>query len=383
MQDGNPTPSLTRRILKILGTVTSTSITAAIAVGLVVTGSSFIADRADSVGLPDIAPPVTVRTQPMAREPGYTVTRSFVGQLEAAQEADLAFEAGGTLAAIFVEEGAYVEAGAVLARTDTRALSADRDATLAARTALEAQLELAKLTTARQERLEQQGFAATQRFDEARLSVMELTARIDQTDAQIARIDVALDKSELRAPFAGRVGARMADLGQTVGSGAPVLRLLEEAAPRLRVGLPADLAVDLAIGAQADAVFGAQAYAATLVYLRPDLDPRTRTRSAVFELVLSEGQTAPAYGQSGQIRLTQTVEDPGAWVPLMALREGVNGSWTVMAVDGENRATLEAVELLHSSASHAFVRGSFSDGAALIAAGPHRVVPGQLVEIAE
>ena len=383
MPDTDHTPSLTRRILKILGTVTSTSITAAIAIGLVVVGSSFIADRAESVGLPDIAPPVSVRTEPMTLQDGYSVTRSFVGQLEAAQEANLAFEAGGTVAAILVEEGAFVEQGAILARTDTRDLTAERDATTAARAALEAQLELAELTKARQERLEQQGFAATQRFDEARLSVMELTARIDQTNAQIARIDVALDKSILRAPFAGRIGERMADLGQTVGAGTPVLRLLEDASPRLRVGLPTDMAMGLTNGAQANAIFGTERFAATLVHLRPDLDPRTRTRSAVFELVPEDGQTPPAYGQSGQIELSQKITDPGAWVPIMALREGVNGSWTVMTVDGENRAALEAVELLHSDETRAFVRGSFDDGSALIATGPHRVVPGQSVEIAE
>ncbi|MEM7731606.1 MAG: efflux RND transporter periplasmic adaptor subunit [Pseudomonadota bacterium] len=369
--------------MKVTSAATTTSITAAIAIGLVVVGSSFIAERANSVGLPDAAPPVRVQTHAMTLQPGYAVSRSFVGQLEAAQETDLSFEAGGTLAAILVEEGAFVAQGAVLARADTRDLMANREATLAARAALDAQLELAELTRNRQERLEKQGFAATQRFDEARLSVMELTARIDQTNAQINRIDVALDKSILRAPFAGRIGERMADLGQTVGPGAPVLRLLENARPRLRVGLPADMAAELTTGAAAKATFSDNSFAATLVHLRPDLDPRTRTRSAVFELILTDGQTPPAYGQSGQVQLSQQITDPGAWVPLMALREGVNGSWTVMTVTEEKRVALEAVELLHSSESRAFVRGSFDDGTALIAAGPHRVVPGQRVEIAD
>ncbi|MEL7281556.1 MAG: efflux RND transporter periplasmic adaptor subunit [Pseudomonadota bacterium] len=386
MSDDNNTPSLLRRTLKITGTFLSTSMTAALAIGLVVIGSSFIADRAESVGLPDVAPPVAVRTQTLTLEPGYRVVRGFVGQLEAAQQADLAFEAGGTLAEIFVEEGDRVAKGAVLARTDTRALNADRDALTAARAALEAQLELAQLTLNRQEALEKQGFAATQRFDEARISVMELAARMDQTDAQIARVEVSLDKSELRAPFAGRIGARMADLGQTVGVGTPVLSLLEEAAPRLRVGLPADTALSLSDthdAHDAEAIFGQMRFPARLVYLRPDLDPRTRTRSAVFELELAQGEPGPAFGQSGQIRLTQEIEDAGAWVPLTALREGVNGSWTVLSVNAENRAALEAVELLHSDETRAFVRGSFADGTALIAAGPHRVVPGQSVDVLE
>ncbi|MEO0752775.1 MAG: efflux RND transporter periplasmic adaptor subunit [Pseudomonadota bacterium] len=383
MPDPAHKPSALRRVLKIFANLVSTSMTAALAVGLVVVGSSFIAERAESVGLPDVAPPVAVRTDPLRLQPGYSVARAFVGQLEAAQQADLAFEAGGTLAEVRVDEGAHVAEGTVLARTDTRALVADREATVAARAALEAQLELAELTLKRQEALEKQGFAATQRFDEARLGVLELTARLDQTDAQIVRIDVALDKSVIRAPFTGRIGARMADLGQTVGAGTPVLTLLEEAAPRLRVGLPEDMALGLDSTSLAEAIFGHERYGARLVHLRPDLDPRTRTRSAVFELVLADARNTPAFGQSGQIELRQEITDPGAWVPLTALREGVNGSWTVMTVGEDNRATVEAVEVLHSDEARAFVRGSFRDGALLIAAGPHRVVPGQAVERVE
>lgn len=383
MPDADRTPSLTRRILKTIGTVLSTSMTAAIAVGLVVIGTSFIAERAQSVGLPDAAPVITVKTQALSREAGYSVTRNFVGQVEAAQQADLAFEAGGTLAEIRVEEGAEVEKGAILALTDTRALQAERDATRAGRAALNAQLELAQLTTSRQEALEKRGFAATQRFDEARLAVRELQARLEQADAQLTRIDVALDKSVLSAPFAGRVGARMADLGQTVNAGQPVLRLLENNAVRMRVGLPAHLNLNTLDGHTATARFGEMNYTARLVHLRPDLDPMTRTRGALFELSSPDDQTLPAFGQSGSITFAQRVEDAGAWVPLMALREGANGSWTVLTVDADNQAALEAVELLHSDETRAFVRGSFEDGTALIAAGPHRVVPGQTVTVAE
>ena len=137
MSDTSRTPSLTRRALKTTVTFLSTSMTAALAVGLVVAGSSLIADRAESVGLPDVAPPVTVTAKVLTREPGYNVIRSFVGQLEAAQQADLAFEAGGTLDEVLVEEGARVAQGEVLARMDTRVLTTERKAMQAARAALD------------------------------------------------------------------------------------------------------------------------------------------------------------------------------------------------------------------------------------------------------
>jgi RND family efflux transporter MFP subunit len=365
------------------GTALSTTFTAALAIGIVVGGSSLIADRANSVGLPNTAPAVQVETSPLILDSGFVVSRAFVGQVEAAQQADLAFEAAGTLKEILVEEGQRVTQGQVLAQTDTRALLAQRDATVSARAALEAQLELARLTTSRQEALEQKGFSATQRFDEARLRVTELLARIDETDAQIQSIDVALDKSTLRSPFDGRVAERHVDLGQTVNAGMTVVSVLENASPRLRVGLPADIAQNLKAGSEAVASVGGETFTAKVVFLRPDLDPRTRTRTAVFELAVAENQTAPAFGQSGQIRLEQHIAGAGSWVPLMALREGVNGSWTILTVDGENLVRSEAVELLHTDESRAFVRGSFPEGTALIASGPHRVVPGQQVRMAE
>ena len=108
--------------MKTTATVLSTSMTTALALGLVILGSSLIADRAGSVGLPAVAPAVNVEVLSLKVQPDYAIERHFVGQLEAAQQADLAFESAGTLAEVLVEEGANVVTGQILARSDTRAL---------------------------------------------------------------------------------------------------------------------------------------------------------------------------------------------------------------------------------------------------------------------
>ncbi len=380
------TSSLTRRALRRTGILASTALTGALAVGLVVGGSALIAERAESVELAETAPLVAVQAEPLAFQSGYDITRAFVGQIEPGQEAQLAFETGGTLAEVLVDEGDTVSQGQILARLDTRALDAQRAALQASREALEAQLELAQLTTARQQALEEKGFAATQRLDEARLGAAELVARISETDARLTEIDVALDKTILRAPFSGEIGARAADTGQTVGGGAPVLTLLEAGPVQMRVGLPPQIAASLTPDTQVAASFNGIDYAATLAQLRPDLDPTTRTRSAIFTLRTDPGAPPPPFGQSGSITLTQTVTDPGAWVPLLALREGARGSWTVLTVtptEDTHKVTAEAVELLYADAQRAFVRGALPDGALLLQAGPHRVAPGQTVTLAD
>jgi hypothetical protein len=118
---------------------------------------------------------------------------------------------------------------------------------------------------------------------------------------------------------------------------------------------------------------------ATLRQIRPDLDPNTRSRSVV--VTMPEG-AEPVLGDTVALLLTQTVDDPGFWVPLGALREGVRGAWSVMAVettpDGD-RTLPAAVEVIHSDGARVFLLGSLPPGARIVAEAPDRVAPGQLV----
>lgn len=86
----------------------------------------------------------------------------------------------------------------------------------------------------------------------------------------------------------------------------------------------------------------------------------------------------PPDGSTGEIALTQSVAQAGAWVPLAALRQGPRGTWTLVTVEN-GVAGVEAAEILHLEGDGAFVRGTFEDGASFLPAGTHRVVPGQAV----
>ncbi|MEN9230746.1 MAG: HlyD family efflux transporter periplasmic adaptor subunit [Thermostichus sp. DG02_5_bins_236] len=66
-------------------------------------------------------------------------------------------------------------------------------------------------------------------------------ARVQQLQASLASLDVALSKSVIRAPFAGRIALGHVDEGTVVGSGQPVLRLVESGAWEARIGVPTHL----------------------------------------------------------------------------------------------------------------------------------------------
>jgi len=326
-----------------------------------------------------VAPRTVVGVMQVELARGYTVTRRFPGQVEAAARTDPGFEFGGRVADVRVEEGDLVAAGTILARLDTRALIPERAALEAELAALAAEAELARRTLARNDALTGRGVRSVAAQDDARLALTRIEAGMAATRARIAGVDVALDKSVLRAPFAARIGARLADPGQTVAAGQAVLVLLDAAPARARVGLPPDLAATLAPGDAVAVDIGGTLHGATVRQIRPDLDPGTRSRSVV--LTLPAGTTAVP-GETVALILEQTVAATGFWAPLAALREGVRGSWSVMALEATpegDRTLPAAVEVIHGDGARVFLRGALPPGARIVAEAPDRVAPGQPV----
>jgi RND family efflux transporter MFP subunit len=373
-----PTASGFRKALGRILTLTVTLMVCGAAAAAVIGGFSLITAEGDAA--PSVAAPLTsVGVMSVDLAQGYTVTRRFTGQIEAAARTDLGFELGGRITQVLVEEGDVVVAGAVLARLDTSALIPERAALEAELAALAADAELARLTLARNDALTERGFRSVAAQDDARLALVRAEAGMAAVRARIAGVDVRLEKSVLTAPYAARMGARMADPGQTAAAGQTVLVLFDTAPARARVGVPPELAAGLVVGDTIAVALDGTLMEATLRQIRPDLDANTRSRSVV--VTLPEG-AAPVLGDTVALILTQTVEDPGFWAPLSALREGVRGSWSVMAVDATpegDRTLPAAVEVIHSDGARVFLRGDLPPGARIVAEAPDRVAPGQLV----
>lgn len=202
--------------------------------------------------------------------------------------------------------------------------------------------------------------------------------------AQVAGVDVRLEKSRLFAPFDALVGARLSDPGQTAAAGQPVLVLFDAGQPRLRVGLPPDLAATLSPGDAVTVRVNGADRPASVVHIRPDLDPGTRSRAVLLALSERAGTDRPqaAFGQTAEFELRQNIDEPGFWAPLAALRKGERGSWSVMAVEATpagDQVVPAAVEVIHVEGARVFLRGVLPAGARIVAEAPDRVAPGQIV----
>ncbi|MEM9268828.1 MAG: efflux RND transporter periplasmic adaptor subunit, partial [Pseudomonadota bacterium] len=325
---------------------------------------------------PEAAPPTPVSVALLTQEEGFEIARAIVGQVEPRKTASISFELAGQLDQIAVDEGESVSAGQVIATQDTDLLEAEKTRALASRDATQAQLDFALQTVERSSALSARGFASQERLDQAVATRDELTSRIAEIDANLRSIDIQLEKSVLTAPFDGQITRRMVDGGEALSPGQMVVELVETGVPQLRVGLPLTLTEEAL--SQVSVLVDGVTFPATLASVRPDIDPVTRTRTALFDVT---SQTPLVFGQTATLQLQVTVDQPGVWMPLRSLKEGARGQWTILVVDEQNVVRTATVEVLHTQSDRVFVQGSFPSGTRLILEGPQRVAPGQQVAI--
>ena len=153
------------------------------------------------------APAVATVVEPLARG---TFVREVTGSgvIEAVRERALAFAAGGNVAEVRVAEGAWVEAGEVLARLDVAGLERDGEA-------VRASLASARADRARLE--------AQQRVDR-----LELEAAVRQAEDGLVRAERARDDAARESDLA----RRLFDVGATASEGVRAAAQALDAAER-------------------------------------------------------------------------------------------------------------------------------------------------------
>ncbi len=191
---------------------------------------ALVAIAAAVIALRGRTPVVEVTTARPAGDAGAATLLNASGYVTPRRRATVAAKITARVLDVLVDEGMKVDAGQVLARLDDsdarrRLLAARtaRDATAAAIGSLEVNLANADRELRRQQELEKSGFATVQAVDLAQTAADSLRAQIQaahqQVNASDAEIGVAqqdVDNCTVRAPFAGVVVSKDAQLGEMV-----------------------------------------------------------------------------------------------------------------------------------------------------------------------
>lgn len=159
-------------------------------------------------------PAVAVQTAPLRRGAiGQHV--SAPGSVVARRESQIGAEVSGRIVRVHVSEGDRVAAGDPLFQIDPapfamalRQAQAVRDVARSERRQLQA--DLARATALRRD-----GILAAQELERLATSLAVAEARVRQADEAVSLAEHNLDRTFVRAPYAGSVAARLADEGTT------------------------------------------------------------------------------------------------------------------------------------------------------------------------
>jgi len=218
-------------------------------------------------------PPETIATAE-AQPENWRDTLMAVGSISAVQGVTLALELGGTVSEIKFESGALVNKGDLLVKLDTSSEEAQLRS-------LEAQVELSKLSAERSRMLRASNTVSQSELDQAEADLKQAEANADVVRATI-------DKKTLRAPFDGKLGIRMVNLGETIDARKAIVSLQSLSPVYCDFSLPQQDLAQLKTGQTVQIVsdtFPGQTFTGTLTAANPDLD--TTTRSVTLQATLA------------------------------------------------------------------------------------------------
>lgn len=337
-----------------------------------------------------------VRAEPARFDDQFRVVREYQGQIEARRRSSIGFDLGGILERVLVDEGAEVGRGANLARLDTARLEVQKRQLQAAVEEAETSLDLAVSTLGRFEQALEREAVSPQDLDEARRRREGAAAALRRAQAQLDGVDVDLGKSRLQAPYRGIVTRRLADEGEALAPGQPILEILEIDRPRVRVGVPVDVAARDDLVDAAEFTVGEVTVTGRRLAALPEQSARTRTVDLLFELDAPLGELR--VGQIARLRLGSSKNVSALTLPTSVLTESSRGLWSCLVAVPKltevgsssgstyvlERRSLEILELgSRGGEPTAAVRGGLEPGELVVMEGIHRLVPGQTVLLAD
>ena len=273
--DSEDTPGKRRRVLFMLGG----GIVAAIAIMSVL--SRLGGDGAIQAEAPTAmaVSAISVEMQPLQG------TVSLNGEARPVRDIQVAAPATGVrVLQILVDEGDYVRQGQAMARLDTALANAQTSAAQASVAEAESAAVRARGEYERADSIRDSGALSTEAIEQRQAAAVAANARLAAARAQLAEVNARLGGGYVRAPAAGLVIDRMAEIGRSVDG---------QILFRIAAGNELEVAAQVAEG-EALALQEGQTATFTLVdgstvegrlrRLPASIDSRTRTGEALFTL---------------------------------------------------------------------------------------------------
>ena len=328
-----------------------------------------------AAGAAMVMPPETV-TATTAKEQNWESNITATGSVVAVQGVTVSAEMAGKVTKILFEAGATVAAGDLLVQLDTTTEEAQLRAA-------EAGAQLSKVNLDRAKELREKQTTSQAEYDAA-------NAQAQQNNAQAEGIRAVIAKKTIRAPFAGRLGLRLINLGQNLKEGDAIVSLQTLDPIYVNFSLPQQRLAELAVGGvvrvASDAAPG-ETLEGKITAVNPDVDPITRNVRVQATLANAGDKLRP--GMFATITVVLSNKENVRAIPVSSVLYAPYGD-TVFVIDEKKNEKTGAMEkvLRQQVVRLGNARGDFvavvaglKEGEMIVTSGVFKLRPGEAVVI--
>jgi len=320
------------------------------------------------------ASPVIVES---AQRDTFSATLWVSGTVISQNDARIAAETDGRITWV-ANVGARIEKGEAIARIDAADLKLELADSKAQLGGLKSQLKYRNSSLQRFQKLTASNNVAATQLDEAQSQLDMTRQEIKRVEVAIARIKRRINQTEVLAPFPGVVAERLVQIGEFVGRGEEVARLVDTEHREIRAQAPLSVAGWIREGMLVSIEHEQLESLSSVSYVIPVGDQRSR----MFEVRIAADD--PAWIIGSPVRVALPNSEPRELVAIP--RDGLVLRGTnifVMRVNNENIVEKVSVETGIGLGGLVEVIGKVDQGDRIIIRGGERIEPGQAVTITE
>ncbi|MFG0295127.1 MAG: efflux RND transporter periplasmic adaptor subunit [Maioricimonas sp. JB045] len=337
--------------------------------------------------------PLAVEVVPV-REQSINETIELVGSLDAGMRVEIRSRVDGYIKQIPFDVGDRVEVGedvVVLDDSSQQELISRAAASLrVAEAQLQAQqteLTFAERNAERQRMLMQSGAGTTSQLDAAESAVQIAAAKVELERARVAEAQSNLDQMRLEladlrlnSPVPGVVAERLVEAGDLAKPDVPLLQIVnldmvktvvhvvERDFGKIRVGLPAVIAVD---------AYPEETFYGQVTRIAPVLDPETRTAAVQIDIENEDMRLKP--GMHARVSLQFSESSSRGVVPIAAVRDEGSRQAVFVVTGDPPQAVRREVRLGYTDGDLVEVIDGLNVGEEVVTLGSRLIEEGQTV----
>ncbi len=318
---------------------------------------------------------------------GYTEAREIpvkeqlelTGSVGSRRASLVASEVAGLVTELVAREGDEVGRGEPLVRLRRKNLELSLAAAKAQLKEAQARLDLARRSLTRSQELSASGVISQQALDDAESEAAAWQGRVESLEAEIARVEDDLDRSVVRAPFAGVVAREHAQVGEWLDVGGEVAELVSLDDLEVTLDVPERYYGKLAANAPARVTFAALPDAGVegkIGAVVPRADQQARTFWVKIRIP-NPGHRI-GVGMLARVAFPLGTSYPATVVPKDAVvRQGP--MQVVYRINGEDQVEPVPIETGTAVGAWIEVRGPIQSGEKVVTRGNERLMPGMKV----